>query len=34
VDLVKFLAVTLIFVAATVGLLLLVHQCTAGDYPT
>jgi hypothetical protein len=34
VDLVKFLVVTLIFVAVIVGLLLLVHQCTAGDYPT
>ena len=34
VDLVKFLAVTLIFVAVIVGLLLLVGQCTAGDYPT
>ena len=34
VDLVRFLAVTLIFVAAIVGLLLLVGQCTAGDHPT
>jgi len=34
VDLVKFLTVSLTFLAAIVGLLLLAHQYTAGDYPT
>jgi hypothetical protein len=34
VDLVKFLFVVLVMVAVIVGLLLLVHQCTVGDYPT
>ena len=33
-DLVKILFWTLVVVAVIVGLLLLVHQCTAGDYPT
>ena len=33
-DLVKFVFWTLVVVGVIVGLLLLVHQCTAGDYPT
>ncbi len=34
VDLVKFLFLTVVGVGVIVGLLLLVHQCTAGDSPT